>query len=553
MNRPESIALVDLSYVWKKRWVTTTDPMQVVELTLRDLDRLRHGVAHLILCRDAPPYKRADVFPQYKAQRPAQTPEERAQKKRLFAELERRGWPMAFCDGYEADDVIATLASEYGVWCDDVRIVTSDKDAAQCITPNVIQYIPPAGDDDWVKRDADGVEAKWGVRPHLMPFFQALCGDKSDNIPGVPGVGEVRAKELCNKYKTLEGLARGMAENPGELGPATLRSLGANWDKLKLSLELVTMVTNLPLDAEGLLHRREPKPEQPLRNDMDISEAVFTRNDTPMPPADNDVKPHPGIDDARRAWQEAQQQRAARSEESEPHYEEEREKNEEHVAEVLPPKPAPTNWAKQPERMAQRAPATTALVEVPQYTQSKYGIVTADLQPVDLTAAYTMSEWLCKGGLYKAFETPAQIFSVMMRAKELGIGVTTALSGFFLIEGKPVASADLIRALAERDPNFEYLMPVEMSATRCTWEGKHKRQPRPVPFTYTVEEARQAGLVTAGNYGKGGNWVKRPQDMLNKTAASKLARILWPAATIGLYCPEEFGTTAEELEARQAA
>jgi hypothetical protein len=195
---------------------------------------------------------------------------------------------------------------------------------------------------------------------------------------------------------------------------------------------------------------------------------------------------------------------------------------------------------------------TTALSEVPHYTQSKYGIVSADLQPVDLTAAYTMSEWLHRGGLYSQFKTEAQIFTVMMRAKELGIGVTTALAGFHIVEGKPSASADLIRALAEKDPTFEYLYPKAMSATSCTWVGKRRGTPEPVPFTYTIEEARQAGLVKDAAYGKGGNWVKRPADMLTKTAGSKLARLLWPAATMGLYCPEEFGTTAEELEAKAA-
>ena len=92
-------------------------------------------------------------------------------------------------------------------------------------------------------------------------------------------------------------------------------------------------------------------------------------------------------------------------------------------------------------------------------------------------------------------------------------------------------------------------MPVEISATRCTWEGKNKRHPKPVPFSYTLEEAKAADLVKLTKWNKPNSWMLRPQDFLNKTAASKLARILWPGATLGLYCAEEMGV--EEM--REAA
>ena len=149
----------------------------------------------------------------------------------------------------------------------------------------------------------------------------------------------------------------------------------------------------------------------------------------------------------------------------------------------------------------------------------------------------------------KRFKNSAQIFTIIQKARELGLPLTVVLDNYHIVEGKPTPSADLIRALAERDPNFDYLMPIEQGPTRCTWEGKNKRHPRAVPYTYTIEEAVAVGLTRPSQNGKPSNWVTRPTDMLNKTAASKLARQLWPGATMGLYCLEEMGYDAAELEA----
>jgi hypothetical protein len=161
-----------------------------------------------------------------------------------------------------------------------------------------------------------------------------------------------------------------------------------------------------------------------------------------------------------------------------------------------------------------------------------HGETTEDLQPVDLESARTIAKWVHNGRLYPQFPTPESIFTIILRGKELGLGVTTALAGFHLIEGKPAASADLIRSLAERDPDCEWFMMVESTATSATWETKHRKHPKAMRYTYTIEEANQAGM-------RGGNWQKRPRDMLAKTAGSKLARIAYPRATMGLYDPDE--------------
>jgi 5'-3' exonuclease len=534
--RPLSIALVDVSYLFKKRWhLNDGSKNAAAHGVLRDLAKLRDSTGpgsaeHIIICRDMPPYKRTEVFPAYKANRPEREPEEIAQARHLYAEIQRLGYSVAGVRGYEADDVIATLATQYAEWCDDVRIVGPDKDCAQLIGDRVKQFIPPPTfDADWVVRDVEAVKQKWGVTPPQMRLYQALVGDASDNIPGVNRVGPATAKELVNKYGTLQRLAEALATLDAK--PAIRTSLIDNWNNLVLSLQLVTLDTAVPLDAEELLVTRAALP--PKEDDsMNIGN-------------DNSVDPHPGFDEAVRAYQdklpELQKTEAAREEETEEHYEEERKQNGEHVdakTEVVEAEPAPTQRRRQ-----------SGIITVPAYTQSTHGLVTSSLQPLDLQSAEVLAKWLASGEMYvKKFKSAAQIFTIIQKARELGLPITVVLDNYHIVDGKPCPSADLIRALAERDASFGYLMPVEQGPTRCTWEGRNTRHPRAVSYTYTIEEAMAAGLCRPAPSGKPSNWVIRPTDMLNKTAASKLARQLWPGATMGLYCLEEMGYSESDVD-----
>ncbi len=566
-----SVALIDLNYLFKKRYHTIGNetPMAAAKATLRDLENLRRGVGHLIICRDAPPYRRLDIDPKYKANRPAAEPEERAQKIWLFEEIKRQGFNVAWCQGYEADDVIATLAKQYGEWSGDVRIVSCDKDAAQCINDHVTQYIPPIGDKDWEVRDRAAVIEKFGVAPELMCMYQALMGDKDDNVPGVDGIGKVKARELCLKYPTVALLAAKMAEEcaaPGTL--AYWKNLGAQWETgFMMSLKLVTLDTAVPIDTDSLLVKREPEPEKRAHNDMDVEMDGYigneiVGNETPMPPAPVAVVAPLVSPEGEAVFEKAKQVYDARfvANDAEPvsttaakdeglleqEYEREREREGEHDTTSNEPGQKTAEPARRvTQAMVKATPA--------QLVHPKYGVVDDKLQPTDLQSAYTVSEWIVKSNLFPQFKTPSQVFVVIAQGKELGAGMMTALANTHMIDGKPVKHADFIRALCEKDPSFEYLYPKELSSTKCVWVGKRKGYPEPVPYPYTIEDAIKAGLARAGNYGDKSNWTKRPQDMLSKTAASKLARILWPAATMGLYCPEEFGMSEEELSQQEAA
>lgn len=279
--RPACIALVDISYLFKRNWhAMPADPRGATRQTLADVDALRAAVNHLIVCRDAPPYRRADRFPDYKAKRPAPEPEERAHKRWLFEQMKERGLPMAWSDGYEADDVIATLAKAYGQWCADVRLVTNDKDAAQCVGGSVVQYVPATGEKGWEVRDRDAVEKKFGVTPEQMPLWQALQGDDSDNIPGIKGIGKATATDLVKWFGTLPGIITALGSKDARIKPSIATKLGAGLTDLNLYIELVTLATDVPLDPEALLGTPDPAPAG-REASVDVELTGYMGNATP--------------------------------------------------------------------------------------------------------------------------------------------------------------------------------------------------------------------------------------------------------------------------------
>ncbi len=570
MTVPQSIALVDLSCLFKKNFMASPggEPLEAAEKTLGELALVRESVEHVILCLDSPPYdRRRAIFPAYKAQRPPITDAERAQKKWLYDECKRLGYQMARVMGEEADDVVATLAKVYGTWCPDVRLVGADKDLAQCVTANVRQLVPAIGERPAELRGPERVLEKFGVLPEQMALYLALVGDKSDNIPGVPGIGPVNAITLIAEHKNFFNLGEAATLRP-KAAKGPWRALQENWPQLEMCLELTTLKRDLPLATEDLLVRLEPAPVETMGSRDDMLLDGLMGNETPVPPAEPEApKPIIGADPnagefLRQLGAKQQQMRASvtgtpsvdtkahvREQDREEKWRKEmREENE--AAERLadnrdaandqkpPSGPRPVTDAefdpigKSPGASGPMPPKPStdkALVK----TAPDYGLVTADLQPQDLKSAEVISKWLKASELYPQFRSAAAIFAVIMRGKELGLGVTTALAGFHVVEGKPTASADLIRALATRSPKCKYFRLVHSDDTYAEWETLHADHPAPTTYRYTIEEAIEAGLM-------GGNWKKRKRDMLTKTAAAKLARIVYPGDVLGLYAPEEF-------------
>ena len=149
-------------------------------------------------------------------------------------------------EGWEADDVIATLATRADEAGIRTCVVSTDRDAFQLCSENVCLMMTPRGVSDVNVYTPERVEARYGVRPDQVPDFIGLKGDTSDNIPGVPGIGDKTAGQLIAQYGSLEEVL----EHVDELSPGRSKSIREHADQARASKELATMRRDLPLDVD---------------------------------------------------------------------------------------------------------------------------------------------------------------------------------------------------------------------------------------------------------------------------------------------------------------
>lgn len=146
---------------------------------------------------------RDQIFPEYKATRAKMPDDLRPQIERIRQLVDAFNIPRLELEGYEADDVLGSVARQVAAQGLGVKIITGDRDLLQLVGERTVVYL--AGDDHNYITDED-VHAKLHVRPNQVVDYKALVGDKSDNIPGVPGVGEKTAESLLEKYQTLDAI-----------------------------------------------------------------------------------------------------------------------------------------------------------------------------------------------------------------------------------------------------------------------------------------------------------------------------------------------------------
>jgi len=197
---------------------------------------------------------RDDLFDEYKAHRPPLPDDLAAQIPPLYELIEALGLPMILESGVEADDVIGTLARRAAAEGRDVVIATGDKDMAQLVDRHITLV------DTMKDRtlDASGVKDRYGVTPVQIADYLALIGDKSDNIPGVAGVGDKTAARWLAQYESLDNLIQHADEIKGKVGERLRESLTA----LPLYRDLTTIRCELDLSLDC---RRRPPDRERLR------------------------------------------------------------------------------------------------------------------------------------------------------------------------------------------------------------------------------------------------------------------------------------------------
>ena len=186
---------------------------------------------------------RAERYPEYKAGRSATPDEFRGQIDITKEVLGALGITVLAEPGYEADDIIATLATQADEAGYRVLVVTGDRDSLQLVNANITVLYPIKGVSALTRFTPDAVVEKYGLTPEQYPDFAALRGDPSDNLPGIPGVGEKTAAKWIVEYGSLQGLVDNVEAVRGKVGD----SLRANLSSVVLNRELTHLVRDVPL------------------------------------------------------------------------------------------------------------------------------------------------------------------------------------------------------------------------------------------------------------------------------------------------------------------
>ena len=209
----------------------------------------REKPTHLAVAFDPPGGTFRDVlYPDYKANRPP-TPQLVIDALEPLTEIVRAmNIPVLMVRGFEADDVIGSMAVRSAAEGLDVFMVTPDKDYGQLITPHITQVKPGKGGGDDEIVDVAAVCARYGIDSPLQVIdLLTICGDASDNVPGVKGVGEVGAGKLISKYGSVDGIYAHL----DELTPRQRGMFEEAADHIGLSRTLVTIKTDIPIDVQA--------------------------------------------------------------------------------------------------------------------------------------------------------------------------------------------------------------------------------------------------------------------------------------------------------------
>ena len=187
---------------------------------------------------------RTEIFPEYKANR-AKTPDEfRSQMSYLHELVDSFGITQFEREGFEADDIIATIAKQAEADGFEVAICTGDRDSFQLVNDKTTVLYPKRGVSEMARMTPAAVEEKYMLTPMQYPDFAALRGDPSDNLPSVPGVGEKTAAKWIIEYGSLKELLNKADQVPGKAG----ESLRANLDSIAKNRELTQLIHDVPIE-----------------------------------------------------------------------------------------------------------------------------------------------------------------------------------------------------------------------------------------------------------------------------------------------------------------
>ncbi len=237
---------------------------------------------------------RLEEYPEYKAGRNKTPDEFRSQLPIIRQVLDTWSVPHLDLEGYEADDIIATLTTRAVAEGMEVLILTGDRDSLQLVTEDSTVLYPMRGVSDLARMTPAAVEEKYGVPPHRYPELAALVGEASDNLPGVPGVGQGFAAKWLNQFDGLDNLIARADEVGGKKGDSLREHLGEVMRNRHLN-RLLTDLT-LPLAPADLVRREwDRQPALELLDRLEFRGELRTRVLAELAP-DTEPEPQPGLE-----------------------------------------------------------------------------------------------------------------------------------------------------------------------------------------------------------------------------------------------------------------
>lgn len=466
-------------------------------ITCDVIRNLSDGYDRVVVAVDASTCFRQKVLPTYKSNRPERFDWQYEQLRRVITWAEGQGHHVFRADDYEADDLLMTVAAWGAANNHHVTVVSNDKDMVAVLGagPDVLLYRKHSKDGKWYSYSAEEVEKVAGFHPRRQSDFLALAGDSADNFKFFDGLAEGYASKIVKAYATLEDVWTA-AMNHSDTAPfavkvpeKVLAALRQDYATVYLkALDIATPRANVPIDLSAL---NEPLP---------------VRDDGTRQEDDAD-----GVAGATRT-------------------------NETITS-------APAKLAQDEERVSK------AMVLASR--DARFELAPYEMQPHSIDDAWRLATMAIRARVLPQWGLTEQAAMVIMAGRERGIPAFTALQNGYVVKGKLGWSAMLLAAQVASAPECEYFEISATSAKAATVVSKRRGRPERA-LTYTLDEARQAGLVKS-NIDRNGDescqWLKRPATMLRWAALREAARAFWPERCVGMYTPAELRERFDDADA----
>lgn len=537
------LRIIDLSSLVHRVWHVSGNELDqdfVAKASVRQCREFAEGATRVAVCCDSRNSIRKKMEPTYKATREKKPESLYFQFDQCKRMLRDDGDCVFESDGYEADDLIASVVDFGKAHFESIRILSSDKDLTQLVDNNVSVF-SPATKTVW---DVETVMLAFGVAPPRVRDWLALAGDSSDNIKGCPGCGAKSATALLKQFGTVRGVFGAMsgADFDEKMKPsvptikAIHKSLVENEASVKMAYELVGLMRDAPIDCSLLLAEQTPRSsvgeEQSISENEDAglwevddvgTQAPVAHDTIPAPPKERAYRPAEG--GAPHEWEEVRPDVSSTSTATATQSGPSTEATKKAEAVAAEPTPTASPSAQEP---------TSAMVRVVDATWERA------LEPRDMRQAVWLAKTLFDSRLLGDVGSSQGTTAIILAGRSFGLDAMSSLRGIHVVRGRVGMAAALMKGLILSSGKCDYFDLIESTDTKSTYTAKRikapnaSREPREVTMSFTIEEARRAELVKPGS-----NWVKWPKPMLRWKCIAEISREEFPDVIQNCYVDEE--------------